>query len=204
MFAQPTDVQNRYMGTVSSDNLARLPSLLADASAVVAAYCRQTFTTATTTERIRPIGDRVRLRQSPVATVDSVALVDMLQASQLIMFPLGAWLWDGGQEIWLGGLNTVINLPDQVTHLLQYQTPLMEVTYTHGYADIPEPVVAVVCSMVLRFIDIPASVGMPSTTVGALSYRLSSTAEDGILGLTASEQRTLAPYRRAATTVELR
>lgn len=204
LLATPDDVVNRYTGILGDDQAGRLPSLIGDASAVVRNYTRQTFDVATTAENIRPVGDRVRMRQMPVTAVTGVSIVDTLQTGGLLTLPMGAWMWDGGQEIWVGAINSVINLPDDITYLLQYQTPLMQVTYTHGYATTPPAVVAVVCSMICRLLDVPGPTSVTSQTVGALSYRLSATAMDGVLGLTDSEMRMLAPYRRPATTVELR
>lgn len=198
------DVAARYPGTLTGDQVARVPGLLADASTVVRGYTRQQFTPAETTENIRPIGDRVRLRQSPVTAVSAVSLVDTFIDGGLILLPMGAWMFDGGQEVWLGAISSVINLPDDLTELLQYQTPLIQVTYSHGYDVMPDPVVTVVCSMVIRALDIPGPVAVASSTVGSISYRLGTAAQDGILGLSASEMRMLTPYRRVATTVELR
>jgi hypothetical protein len=200
------DVAARYPGTLTGDQAARVPGLLADASTVVRSYTRQVFTASTTTEQIRPMGDRVRLRQAPVTAVTEVALVDTLTAGSLLILPMGAWMWDGGNEVWLGAITTVINLPDDITELLQYQTPLIQVAYSHGYPDgaMPDAVVTVVCSMVCRALDMPGPVSVASSTVGSLSYRLGTAAQDGILGLTASEMRMLTPFRRVATTAELR
>lgn len=198
------DFTARYAGTLTTDMQARATALLADASTVVRTYTRQQFDLATTVERIRPIGDRVYLHQAPVADVSAVSLVDTLQSGNLLSLPMGAWMWDGGQEVWLGALNTVINLPDDITDLLQYQVPLVEITYTHGYDTNPDAVVTVVCSITGRALDLPGPTGIASQTVGALSYRLSAAAQDGILGLTDSERCMLAPYRRPATTLELR
>jgi hypothetical protein len=202
--ATAEDVTNRYPGPLSADQLARLPGLLADASTVVRSYTRQEFSVDTTTERIRPIGDRVRLRQAPVTAVSAVGVVNTLQVNNLVVLPLGAWMWDGGQEIWIGAIGSVINLPDDLTEILQYQVPLMQVTYTHGYATSPDTVITVVCSMVTRALDFPGVTSAASATVGGLSYRLTTTAQDGVLGLTASEMRMLGQYRRSATTMELR
>lgn len=198
------DVAARYPGTLSGDQVARVPGLLADASTVVRGYTRQQFTPATITENLRPIGDRVRLRQAPVTDVTAVAIVDSLTDGGLITLPMGAWMWDGGQEVWLGAISTVINLPDDLTELLQYQTPLIQTTYSFGYDPMPDIVVTVVCSMVNRALDMPGPVAVASSTVGSLSYRLGTAAQDGILGLSPSEMRMLTPYRRVATTVELR
>jgi len=198
------DVAVRYPGTLTGDQMARVPGLLADASAVVRNFTRQVFTVATTTENIRPIGDRVVLRQRPVSAVTAVSLVDTLYTGNILALPMGAWMWDGGQEVWLGAITSVINLPDDITELLQYQIPLIQVTYAHGFDPMPDDVISVVCSMVCRALDIPGPVSVASSTVGALSYRLGTAAQDGILGMTASEMRMMVPYRRMATTVELR
>lgn len=204
--ATVADVQSRYPGPWSDSVATRVASLLVDASTVVRTYTRQTFSAAPTTitETIRPIGDRLRLRQAPVTAVTAVGIVDTLQTNSLLVLPMGAWMWDGGQEIWIGAIQTVINLPDEITYLLQYQTPLMRVIYVYGYTTMPDPVVTVVCSMVCRVLDTPGPTSAPSSTVGGLSYRLSAAAQDGVLGLTDAEMRMLAPFRRAATTVELR
>lgn len=199
-----SDITSRYGGTLPAGSTGRIPSLLIDASAVVRSYTRQDFTASTTTERIRPIGDRVRLPQTPVTAVLNVAIVDPLESGGMLTLPLGVWLWDGGQELWLGGLRTVINLPDELTHLLEYQTPLMQVTYTHGWAAVPDAAVSVVCSMVSRAVDMPGPTSVIMQKVGELTYKIGTTAQDGVLGLTDAEQRMLAPYRRAANTVELR
>ncbi|HEX5119848.1 MAG TPA: hypothetical protein VFW65_32075 [Pseudonocardiaceae bacterium] len=198
------DVTARYPGTLTQDQQGRAAALLTDASTVVRSFTRQQFTAGASTERIRPIGERLYLRQSPVVSVDAVAVVDVLATSGLLTLPLGAWMWDGGQEIWIGALNVVINLPDDIAELLEYEVPLVQVTYTHGYDTIPDPVISVVCSVVVRALDIPGPTGIVSQTVGGLSYRLSPAAQDGVLGLTDAERCLLAPYRRPASTVELR
>jgi hypothetical protein len=202
--ASVDDIQARYPGNLAADALTRIAALLDDASAVVRSYTRQQFTQSQTTTRIRPVGHKVILAQRPVTSVDTVSLVDSLQPGGLIALPVGSWMWDGGAELWIGGLDVVVNLPDEVTQLLRYEIPLIEVTYTHGYAEVPADVVSVVCSMVARVIDIPGPVGMQYQTVGPFGYRLSATAQEGILSLTPSEQRVLDVYRRKTRTVELR
>lgn len=202
--ANVDDLAARYAGTLTDPQATRAAILLADASTTIRSYTRQTFAVATTTERIRPIGDRIRLRQSPVTGVGAVAIVNQLQTGNLLTLPMGAWLWDGGQEVWLGPLTPIINLPDELIDLLQYQVPLMSVTYTHGEPLVPDGVIAVACSMVIRAIDLPGPTGISSQTIGNLGYSLGGVAGDGALGLTASEKKLLSQYCRHATTVELR
>lgn len=199
------DLESRYLGTIDSADQPRVLSLLADASAVVRRYTRQQFTKAQTTERIRPVGYRLILPQRPVISVDSIGVVDAYQQGQVLPIPLGAALWDGGQELWFGQTNSVINLPEEVLALWEYATPLVEVVYTHGYEQSPDIVVAVVCSMVLRAVDLPSASGMQSQSVGPFRYQLSATAQDGIMSLTASERESLDVFRaNKIRTVELR
>lgn len=202
--ASVDDVLNRYPGTLRPESKARIPYLLTDASVTVRSYCKQTFTAQTSTHRIRPIGDTVRLRQQPVVSVTSVGLVDTLTTSGVISLPLGSWVWDGGQEIWIGAIGRVINLPEEAFALLRRHTPLIEVVYGHGYATSPDDVVTVVCSMVLRVLDLPGPTSMTSNQVGPVAYSTSAEAREGILALNDAEKRILGQYRPSGTTVELR
>lgn len=201
--AQLSDVEDRYDGTIATADQPRVLKKLADASAVVRRFTRQQFTKSQTTERIRPVGYKLKLPQAPVVSVDSVAIVDVLQQGNLLPLPIAAWLWDGGQEIWLG-MGAVINLAEDVVDWFRTSTPLISVTYTHGYDTVPDVVVAVVCSMVIRTLDVPGSTAMQSQTVGPFGYRLSQAAQDGIMALSSSEQTLLRDFRRQGATMELR
>jgi hypothetical protein len=194
-----------------SDVTARLPSsvtveavrvlaLIADASAVVRSFTKQQFTTSQTTDRIRPVGFRVVLPQRPVVSVDSVAV--LLNNETPTPFP--GWYWDGSQELWLLGESQIINLAEELALGLRYQTPIVLVTYTHGYATTPDDVVAVVCSMVTRTLTAPGLGGVVSESVGEYSYRLSDTAAQGALTMTDSEKKALDSYRRKVNVVESR
>lgn len=198
------DVQARYPVAISTSDQPRVQQMLVDASAVVRSFTRQQFTWSQSTDRVRPIGHKLILPQKPVVSVDAVAIVDVLQAGNLLPIPLSAWVWDGGQEIWLGQMDVVVNLPEDVLDLYRHNTPLLQVTYTHGYAVVPDDVRAVVCNMVIRTLDLPGVGGAQSQMVGPYSYRLSNTGMDGILALSDSEQKMLTRYRRKGRTVELR
>lgn len=202
--ASLADLQARYAGQIAVADQPRVMTLLADASAVVRAFTRQQFTAASTVERIRPVGYKVRLPQKPVVSVTSVSVVDALLPGGLFRIPLGAWLWDGGQEVWLGQGAAVINLAEDVLDLFATTTPMVEVAYAHGYSTIPDVAVAVTCSMVLRTMDLPGVSGMASQNAGPFGYRLSTAGMDGILALSPSEQLLLKPFRSQSATVEMR
>lgn len=194
-----SDVTSRLPSTITVET-TRANSLLVDASAVVRSYTKQQFTQSQTTERIRPIGYRIRLPQKPVISVDSLSLI--LSNAAPVAFP-GFW-WDGSDEVWLLNENQVINLAEELMYALRYETPVALITYTHGYSTVPDDVRAVVCSMVTRTLTAPGLGGVVSEGVGEYSYRLSDAAAQGALTLTDSEKNVLSSYRRRTTVLESR
>lgn len=194
------DVAADYPGGIPEDDRGRVETLLKRASAVVRSYTGQSFTKETTTERIRPRGDKVILPKRPVVSVESVGVFDGTN-----VLPIVGYMWDGGCEIWLCPGETVINLAADVLDLFRYNTPLVEVAYTHGYDMVPEDIVTVVCGMVARTYASPGVAGTyKSQTVGPFSATLSDAAAQGIAGLTDADRLILNRYRRSTGTVELR
>lgn len=200
--AQVRDVTNRLPSTISVEPI-RVTALLADASAAVRRFTKQTFTATQSTANIRPVGSRLRLPNQPVISVDDVR-VWLQRDGDPAPFP--AWFWDGSNEIWLlTSGNYVINMPEEMTDTLAWQTPMFAVTYTHGYTEIPEDVVAVVCSVVTRLITAPSMGGVVSENVGDYGYRLSDIAVQGPMALTSAEKSILAAYQPAPmSSLELR
>jgi hypothetical protein len=199
--AQVRDVTNRLPGSAEVEPI-RLTALLADASAAVRRFTKQTFTVTQSTVNLRPVNHRLRLNDRPVISVDDVSLW-----SQGATTPssFAGWFWDGGNEIQLPSPDQVVNLSEDVADILRWQTPIFQVTYTHGYAEIPEDVVAVVCSMATRIITAPSVGGLISETVGEFTYRLSDAAAQGAMALTDAEKKILASYRPTPmTSIELR
>lgn len=199
LLAEVTDVADRFPA-LASDQETRVQSLLADASAVVRSYTKQGFTKTQTVARIRPIGGRLRLPQRPVVSVDSVKVFDYNEN----LVTIAGWMWDGGNEIWLLVGEVVINLAEGLRDLFRYNTPLCQVTYTHGYDETPDDIVTVVCGMVARALATPGYGSVQSQTAGPFSQRLSSAAIDGIAALTDADRRILNGYGPRAATVELR
>lgn len=194
------DVQAEYPGEIPAADEPRLTRLLENASAVVRNYTRQAFTRQSSTARLRPIGYKVRLPQRPVVSVESVAIVDGTN-----LLPFTGWVWDGGSEVWIGGGSTVVNLPEAVGDLFRYTTPLVEVSYTHGYDEVPVDVKAVVVGLVARTYAAPGVAGVfKSQTVGPFSGTLTDSATQGITSLGQAEREILNAYRRSSTSVELR
>jgi hypothetical protein len=197
------DVTERLPSGMTIDD-GRVASLIRDASAAVRRFTKQDFTIGTTTQDIRPIGYRIRLPQRPVLAVNSIQI--KLPGSQAGVYTtLPAWYWDGSDEVWLIDGSSIVNLAEEVISALQWQTPVVRVNYQHGYTEVPDDVVGVVCSMVTRLLTAPGLGGVISETVGEYSYRLSDAAAQGPMTLTDSEQKILREYQPKGTkTIELR
>jgi hypothetical protein len=197
----PTDVVARLPSTYVIEN-ARAIALIADASATARRISKQDFTVNQSTVGIRPVGYRLILPQRPVISVDSIA-IRLPNSSSLVTIP--GWYWDGSDEVWLTDGGSIINLAEEVLFALQWQSPMCFTTYTHGYTSIPDDIVGVVCSMVIRILTAPGLGGVISETVGEYSYRLSDAAAQGTMGVTDAEKKILESYLpRRTSTAELR
>jgi hypothetical protein len=193
------DVQQRMFRDITDAEAQRVEVMLDDASAVVRGFCRQNFTQVRATQRIRPVGYRIRLPQRPVVAVHSVALLINNRP-----ITVAGYTWDGTDEVWLGDMGRIINLAETASEWLATHTPVAEVDYTSGYTESPPGVVSVVCSMLTRTLSAPGAGGIISEAVGEYTYRLSDAAAQGPLTLTDAEKAILAAYRRPGAAVELR
>jgi hypothetical protein len=198
--AQVSDVRVRLPATMSPDP-AQISALLDDVSAKIRNFTGQDFTLTQTTRRTRPIGNRIRLPQRPVVSVDHVA-VQLPGATTPVAF--SGWWWDGLDEIRLLDSGQIINLGEDVADAVQEGTLVFFVTETHGYEEIPDAVVGVACSMTTRMLSAPGGSGVISETVGEYSYRLSDTAAQGPMTLTESEKEILRSYQVKSRSLELR
>lgn len=201
--AELSDVEDRLGRGLTDAETGRALSALRDASAVVRRYTRRTFTREQSTQRLRPVGGKVILPQRPVVSVDAVAVIG--DDGQPIQLP--AWAWDGGNELWIyPDSGQVINLSESLADLFRYRTPLVEVTYTHGFVGIPDDVVAIVAGKAVVILSMPVSGGgvMSSETAGDYTYQLAGFARSGPLGLSDADKVILNAYRPAGRTIELR
>jgi hypothetical protein len=196
--ADVSDVTDRLPSTISVEEV-RVAALIADASATVRRYTKQDFT-----KRQTVAGNKIKLPQKPVISIQSIT-VRLPGSVTDALIP--GWYWDGpgSDEIWLTDGGSIINLAEELTFALEWQTPICQVTYTHGYDTSPDDVIGVVCSMVTRIITAPGLGGVISEGVGEYSYRLSDTAAQGPMALTAAEKDILKDYRpKKSSSSELR
>jgi hypothetical protein len=196
-----SDVTDRLPSSVTVEE-KRVGALIRDASATARRISKQEFSVQQTTVGIRPIGHRILLPQSPVISVDDIS-IRLPNSTTMVTIP--GWYWDGSDEVWLTDGGSIINLAEELLFVMQHQTPMCFVKYTHGYTEVPDDVIGVVCSMVTRIITAPGLGGVISESVGEYSYRLSDTAAQGTMGLTEAETKILRSYiPRKTSTAELR
>jgi hypothetical protein len=180
--ATTDDLEARLGTTVDID---RAQAVLDDVSATVRAYTGQSFTSESTTIRVRARAGAVRLPQRPVTAVESVANVD----GDSIEFT-----WDAGEIVSLSGFEH-----SRTFEVNGYRTriPWVDVTYTHGYSEVPDDIVAVVCQMAGRAYGRTAdTTGVTQESIAGYSYTVGAAAAAGPMGMLADERRILDLYRR--------
>lgn len=172
----------------------RATALLEDASAVARGYTGQHFTRVLNDKAtLRVDRGRVVLPQRPAEKPSSISEVGGG------VLPVSAWWWSGvgvvefGSPAWLANGPTVARFPRTV-----------EVTYTHGYTEIPGDVVAVVCQMVGRVIVSEAAPGLMSESIDDYQYRLGGGIVSGAVALVPAERDALDRYRTRTRSVGLR
>jgi hypothetical protein len=192
-------------GELTAAQAARASAYLTDASALIRAYTRQTFTVVSNdTVILRPVGSFLLLTQLPVTAVDSVAGV---HENGVVGDPLGGWVFDGIDKI---DITTVgFGWLADPWWPWPYGPESFQVVYDHGSATVPADVVAVCCAMVLRTLLSPTLVeGMTSERIGQYSYQLGQFSGGASVGATVrlSEQDkdALSNYRVKAGSIQVR
>ena len=186
--ATEADLEARLGRSLSGDELTQAIALLDDASATVRVYTGRNFEEAEVTQRLRVVDGKVRLPQSPVTAVASVESVDGAAVD---------FTWHHGGTVFLNG--GVLNAWDYEG---RSRTPAyVDVTYTAGTATIPEAIVAVVCSIAKRALEVPAaSSGLTSESIGSYSYAIGPVAASGGAGLLNAEKAILDRFTRVGGT----
>lgn len=188
--AEPTDLADRLGVTFTTAQGIRAAALLADASAVVRNYTRQQFTVGTSTDVLEATADQwLYLPERPVTAIISVGVGGAPLA-------VGAWQlqndalyrYDGWGSRFYGSTGGW-NQPDTIT-----------VTYTHGYAEIPDDIVRTVCKLAETSWVNPQ--GLRSFTQGDMTATLAlETVGSGALD--ADDRKILDFYRRPRRSVKL-
>lgn len=166
-------------------------AMLAQASARFRAEAWCDFEETETTLTLRVIGQRVDLPKRPVVSVDSVANID---TDGTVGSAMTDWSFDGIHTIRLGDQSVVINATT-------YETETVSVTWTHGFAAVPEDVRWSVAQMVARAISSPSPAAVTGETIGAYSYRTGSYSASAALGMTPDERAVAHRYRPRTSTM---
>lgn len=192
--AAVADLEARLGRDLTAAEAARAEALLADASALVRSYTRQTFDLVEDDEAVlRGQGGLIHLPQRPV--VDVTAVVAVGGSDLLPDVALTDWVWDELDQVRVGGGDYVINLPEVWWDDDGYPGTY-RVTYSHGYAAVPADVVRVVCAIVLRTLTSPAVAGgVTGESIGPYSYRLDAPGGGLSVTLTQADKDDLADYR---------
>ena len=196
------DLHARFGRDLTPAEEARADALLADASAMIRAFTGQDFAVTEDDQvTLRGQGGTVRLPQRPVTAVTSVVAIGGDGAPDVTVID---WIWDGIDQIRIGEGSFVINLPavwwDDDGYPGTYR-----VTYSHGYADVPADVVAVVCGMVMRTLTAPTMAGgVRSETIGPYSYQLDAAGTGISVMMSQADRDALKRYRKTEGMISVR
>lgn len=188
-FATEADLE-AYTGTSVATDRATL--LLDAATAAIQAWCRQSFTQATTTVVLPgSFGEKLTLPERPVTAVTAVAIGDTALTVDT------DYVWDGAHTLFRGtkvdGVLSV-NGPDYlIDGWGDWGGPgaQVEVTYTHGFATIPADIKGVCLALAARSMQSPD--GVNSESVG--TYSVSYSRSGGAVSLLSEERELLNRYR---------
>lgn len=199
--AELDDVEDRLGRELEPEEQRRAQAMLDDASAVVRAYTRRDFTMSTEAVRLRPRGNKVVLPQRPVISVSAVSTVVSFGVAEIVT-PVPSWSFAGGAEVYFLENDFIFNGP---TLDLTDQNLWVDVTYTHGYDEVPFDIMAVTSNLVVRNLSVPNGGMIDLETVGPYTARYASFTSGGPLSLSGADRDVLNRYRvSTAYTMELR
>jgi hypothetical protein len=186
--ATVADVQTLLGRQLTAEEASRAAGMLILASSSCQAEARQTFTLETRTYISKTVGGLIRLHERPVVSVDTIRLIN---DDGTVGVGLAGWTFDGVDTVNVGDITgIVINGPED------WEPATVEITYTAGWATIPEDVTWVCADMVKTALLAPAA-PVVSEQIGAYSYRLNDNATSGAVGMSPDHRKILHRYRSA-------
>lgn len=194
--ANLTDLSDRLGRPLTGPEETRAQALLMDASAKVRSFTRQDFTrTDDETVVVRAQQGEIRLSKRPVIDVTAVVAIGAGGAPDV---PVVGWQWDGLDIVRVATDSPVINLPEDWYDDVEAYPGTYRITYSHGDAQVPAVVVAIVARMVLRTLTAPSIAGgVTGETIGPYSYRTDGSGAGTAVLMTDEDRRELkdAGYR---------
>jgi hypothetical protein len=190
----------RQWSPPSADAFTRLETLLLDASAKVRARSGQQFTRGVSTQqRFSTSNGRIYLPQRPVIAVTGVWGPDPITGSFSSETPLSYRVDGDVVDVHLAVLDIFAWEPYKIPPSAAY------VTYEHGYDEIPDDIVAVVCSMAARAFGVdPAKTGYQQQQTGPYMVTLGVSGAQGALGMLNDEREIVDAYRQPGRSIPIR
>jgi hypothetical protein len=206
--ASPDDIVDRLGRNLNQVEAARIDALLRDGSAIIRRYCRNDFQLKSqATQTFIADAGIIVLPNRPVWSVDSVTWKS--GNPQLMMDFLVTWyIFDGIDTITIPSpyQSGIINLP-YMWYMTSWYSDSFEVVSTSGYPDVPEEVVAVLCTAIISELSTPTmSATLASESIGPYSYSMRRTSGAGLNAalVDAGMKTTLADFRTDAGTIRMR
>jgi hypothetical protein len=192
--AKTTDLVERLGRDLTEQETIRSQTLLLDASSAVrAAAGGQEISEATSDAFVFPRRERIMLPQVPVTAVNSVKNVIGTDIT---------FSWYAGFTAYVGW-DAYLNQFDVEPFYFPARVPLV-VNYTHGYAVVPDEIVAVVCGIAARALGQPPdTTGVIQESLGGYAYTLGSAAAAGGLGMLDSERAIALRYARPRPSISM-
>lgn len=205
-FATPDDLATRLGITLTDDEWFRADSLLTDASALIADEVGQTIDLVTDDVYTRPgtYDNRILLPQRPVVSISSIT-ARLLGNTD---FPIAddSWYIDGDELVRAAFPLGIERHFFQTGNGWLGPTFTLTITYTHGYATIPQIAKSVCLEAVVRVWGNPGGVAQESAGDTSTLYRYPSDTPDppGLLLSRAELKMLRNKFERSATSLSLR
>ncbi|MFJ4785153.1 hypothetical protein [Streptomyces sp. NPDC088794] len=187
-----TNLSDRLGRPLTSGEETRGQALLADASAKVRSYTKQSFTrTDNESVVVRAQQGEIRLPQRPVLSVASVVAIGAGGAPDL---PVVGWFWDGLDIIRVSADSPSINLPERwYDEDVDAYPGTYRVVYSHGAVQVPDDIIGIVARMALRTLTAPTMAGgVTGETIGPYAYRTDGSGIGTAVVMTDDDRRELA------------
>lgn len=211
--AVQADVEAIIGRTLTDAQATACTRLLDMASGVVRRYVRQDLTQVTNDVVTLPgnWGNTLELPQRPVTSVASVTMngatmpnTQWKLVDNSLYIGTGAYMPDYGSTIWGGsalwGPAGSVQGPQATGASWQGPSAQVTVTYTHGFADVPQDVVNIVAGMVA--LQINAETGIQSEAIGSYKVVYARNGNGG-MALSDEDKSALNFYRKRATSTRV-
>lgn len=187
------DLEVRIQRELTGAEADRADQLLRDASSAVVRISGQQLARATTVERLTVRNGRVRLSQLPVHDVIGAQSVGTtLSPAQSLAFD-----WDGRQAVSVDMGLIYGDFAFEPLRSLGGIKRAVDVTYDHGYDEIPDWIVGTICNAAGRALGISLEgTGLQQESIAGYAYSIGSVAAQGPMGFLSQELKGIESLRQ--------